>query len=110
MRQAGCELGPRDLPQATERLLIETTTLGVRQSAVSRTALLRETLQVATRYGEVAVKLAHYQGRPLRGKPEYEDCKRLAVERGVPIHAVYAAVREALLHEGLEPELGRSSS
>lgn len=97
-------------PTLTERLLIETTTLGVRQSTMSRTALLRETLQVATRYGEVAVKLAHYQGRPLRGKPEYEDCKRLAVERGVPIHAVYAAVREALLHEGLEPELGRSSS
>ncbi len=88
----------------TELLLIETTTLGVRQYPVMRTALARETLQVTTRYGEAAVKIAYHQGRPLRGKPEYEDCKRLAQERRVPIHAVYAAVREALLSH----ELGAS--
>ena len=92
-------------PALTELLLTETTTLGVRQYPVTRTALARETLQVTTRYGEVAVKLARHQGRPLRGKPEYEDCKRLALERRVPIHAVYAAVREALSSQeiGLEP-------
>jgi len=89
----------------TELLLTETTTLGVRQYPVIRAALAREILHVTTRYGEVAVKIAHHLGRPLRGKPEYEDCKRLALERRVPIHAVYAAVREALLsHElGVEP-------
>lgn len=80
----------------TELLLTETTTLGVRRYAVSRMALFREAVRVATRYGQVGVKIAHYQGRPIRGKPEYEDCKRLALERSVPIHAVYAAVREAL--------------
>ena len=63
-----------------------------------------------TRYGEVTVKLAHRQGRPLRGKPEYEDCKRLALERRVPIHAVYAAVREALSSHELGPEPARPSS
>ena len=97
-------------PTLTELLLIETTTLGVRQYPVTRTALVRETLRVTTRYGEVAVKLAYHQGRPLRGKPEYEDCKRLALERGVPIHAVYAAVRESLLSHDLGPEPVRSSS
>jgi len=101
-----CVLCAPDLGRTlTELLLIETTTLGVRQYSVTRTALVREILHVTTRYGEVAVKLAHHLGRPLRGKPEYEDCKRLALERRVPIHAVYAAVREALLsHElGVEP-------
>ncbi len=94
----------------TELLLIETTTLGVRQYPVTRTALARETLRVMTRYGEVTVKLAHHQGQPLRGKPEYEDCKRLALERRVPIHAVYAAVRESLLSYELGPEPVRSSA
>lgn len=93
----------------TELLLIETTTLGVRQYPVTRTALARELLHVATRYGEVTVKVAHHQGRPLRGKPEYEDCKRLALEHRVPIHAVYAAVREALSSHELGPEPARSS-
>ncbi|MBS1225120.1 MAG: hypothetical protein H6R24_1798 [Proteobacteria bacterium] len=96
-------------PTLTELLLTETTTLGVRQYPVTRTALARETLQVTTRYGEVTVKLARHQGRPLRGKPEYEDCKRLALEQRVPIHAIYAAVREALSSQELAPELVRSS-
>jgi uncharacterized protein (DUF111 family) len=91
-------------PTLTEVLLTETTTLGVRQYPVTRTTLARETLQVSTRYGMVAVKLAHHRGRPLRGKPEYEDCKRLALERAVPIHAVYAAVREALAARELSVE------
>jgi pyridinium-3,5-bisthiocarboxylic acid mononucleotide nickel chelatase len=85
----------------SERLLLETTTLGVRRHAVERTALVRETTRVATRYGEVAVKVAHHRGQPLRGKPEYEDCRRLALEHRVPIHAVYAAVREVLAGPGL---------
>lgn len=97
-------------PTLTELLLTETTTLGVRQYAVTRAALARETLQVMTRYGEVAVKLAHHQGRPLRGKPEYEDCKRLALAHRVPIHAVYAAVREALSSQEIGSEPARSSS
>ncbi len=80
----------------TDLLLIETTTLGVRRQTVTRKTLFRQQRRVTTRYGEVTVKIAYRRGLPLRGKPEYEDCKRLALERGVPIHAVYAAVREAL--------------
>lgn len=91
-------------PELTELLLTETTTLGVRRYQVARTGLIRETARVATRYGQVAVKIAQLRGRPLRGKPEYEDCKRLALERGVPIHAVYAAVREGLVSQDIPVE------
>ncbi|TVR65026.1 MAG: nickel pincer cofactor biosynthesis protein LarC [Candidatus Competibacteraceae bacterium] len=94
----------------SERLLLETTTLGVRRHAVERTALVRETTRVATRYGEVAVKVAHHRGQPLRGKPEYEDCRRLALEHRVPIHAVYAAVREVLAARDLAPASGDAPS
>lgn len=95
-------------PVLTELLLVETTTLGVRRYPVARTTLVRETARVVTRYGQVAVKIAHLRGRPLRGKPEYEDCKRLALERGVPIHAVYAAVREGLVSRDIPVELTES--
>lgn len=88
-------------PRLRELLFIETTTLGVRDYPVQRTALAREILSVATRYGAVAVKMAYFHGRPLRGKPEYEDCKRLALECGVPIHAVYTEAQAALTSHGL---------
>ena len=93
----------------TELLLTETTALAVSRSSVACTMLVRENARVVTRYGQVSVKIAHYQGRPLRGKPQYEDCKRLALERGVPIHAVYAAVREALATREMPQALAESS-
>ncbi|MCB1766469.1 MAG: nickel pincer cofactor biosynthesis protein LarC, partial [Candidatus Competibacteraceae bacterium] len=67
-------------PHLAELLLIETTTLGVRHYPVKRAELVREIVQVTTPYGEVRVKMACHQGRTLRRKPEYEDCKRLALE------------------------------
>jgi uncharacterized protein (TIGR00299 family) protein len=79
-----------------ELLFIETTTLGVREYPVQRTALVREIVSVMTRYGEVAVKIAYFQGRRLRGKPEYDDCKRLALEHGIPLQAIYTDVQAAL--------------
>jgi uncharacterized protein (DUF111 family) len=88
----------------TDLLLIETTTLSVRRYPIIRTALARETVRVATRYGEITVKIAHHRGQRLRGKPEYEDCKRLALEYRAPIHAVYAAVREALATQEVPPQ------
>lgn len=94
----------------TELLLTETTTLGVRQQAVWRTALVRDTARIETRYGVVAIKTAYRHGRPLRSKPEYEDCKRLALEHGVPIHAIYTAVQAALVALGLPAEPVEPSS
>ena len=56
-------------PALSELLLIETTTLGVRRYAVTRTALDRAIMPIETRYGTVAVKTALHHGRPLRCKP-----------------------------------------
>ena len=94
---------PEQASRLTELLLIETTTLGVRHYPVKRIELVREIVQATTPYGEVAVKLARHQGQTLRAKPEYEDCKRLALEHAVPIHAVYAAAQEALPKLGIAP-------
>lgn len=80
----------------SQLLFIETTTLGIRDYPVKRTALAREIVVVTTGYGKVAVKVAYLHGRPLHSKPEYEDCKQLALEQGVPLHLVYAEAQAAL--------------
>jgi uncharacterized protein (TIGR00299 family) protein len=80
----------------TRTLLTETTTLGVRRQPVTRAALPRVAREVETEYGPVPVKVALQDGRPLKAKPEYEACRRIARERGIPIRLVYEAVARRL--------------
>lgn len=74
----------------------ETTTLGVRISRVSRRKVQRESGTVGTEFGPVRVKVAHVGGY-LRFAPEYEDCARIARERGIPLLSVYDIVRKGTL-------------
>lgn len=67
----------------------ESTTLGVRVSRMQRLALPRTYRTVQTEYGEIRVKLAVKDGRTVRAVPEYEDCKRAARGKGVPVGRVY---------------------
>lgn len=79
-----------------EVLFRETSTIGVRKYAIDKTMLERKTEQVNTRYGEVRVKSAFYQGVCIKSKPEYEDCLKIAREKRVSIHQVYREVEKAL--------------
>ena len=76
-------------------LFRETTTLGVRLTDVARRCLDREWREVQTEYGPVRVKIGRLDDEILTIAPEYEDCVRLAKEKGVPAKAVYDAAREA---------------
>ncbi len=86
-------------PDTSEPLLAtlfaETTTLGVRLQPVRRRILDRRLETVETRYGAVRVKLALAGGTVRSTAPEYEDCRRLALAHGVPLHRVYEAALEA---------------
>ena len=74
----------------------ETTTIGLRRQEVQRWALARERVEVETSCGTVGVKVARLSGRVVTASPEYEDCRRLALESGVPLKEVYAAAEAAL--------------
>lgn len=76
---------PADREKLSDLLFRETTTLGVRQSSVLRRTLGRESVTVETSVGPVRVKIARLNGRILNVAPEYEDCRKLAAERGVPL-------------------------
>lgn len=82
--------------EALEAILFrETSTLGVRRQQVERRCLERSSRNVSTPYGPVRVKVAHLpQGE--KAAPEYEDCRHLAEEQGVPLRQVYQAALRAL--------------
>jgi pyridinium-3,5-bisthiocarboxylic acid mononucleotide nickel chelatase len=64
----------------------------VRRQLIERLSLARETRDMVTRFGLVRVKLALFDGKPLRLSPEYEDCKRLAEQYQVPLREVLPEV------------------
>ncbi|MDX2011103.1 MAG: nickel pincer cofactor biosynthesis protein LarC [Myxococcaceae bacterium] len=81
-----CE--PSERAALTERLLRETTTLGVRESTVRRTALERRFDTVQTRWGAVRVKVGLREGVVVNAAPEFEDCRQLAQTHRVPLKDV----------------------
>lgn len=83
-----------------ELLFRETTTLGIRSYTVRRRALERAQEKVETPWGAVAVKVARLDGEVLNAAPEYEDCARVARERGVPLKQVLAAAQAAFASRG----------
>lgn len=78
-------------------ILRETTAIGLRFHAVQRTVLPREVVSVQTPYGAVRVKIAVAPDGTRNVAPEYEDCRRVAGERGVALKLVYQAAIAATL-------------
>jgi hypothetical protein len=79
---------PEDEPKFRAMLFAETTTLGIRSHLVERYALPREHLTVATRFGDVRVKVSRADGRVQHASPEFEDCRKLAEDQNVPLQEV----------------------
>lgn len=88
-------------PEARERLtslvFAETTSIGVRYREMTRECLERDTVTVDTALGAVRIKVARRHGRVLNASPEFDDCARIARERGVPLKDVQAAATKAYL-------------
>jgi uncharacterized protein (TIGR00299 family) protein len=82
---------PQDVSSLIDLIFRETTTIGVRTYEVRRKTLARELVCVATPFGEVRMKISRLNGVVLNATPEYDDCQKIAVERGVPLRQVIAA-------------------
>ena len=90
--------------QATviDRILSETTTLGVRYYSAHRRLLWRDELEVETSFGSVAVKrVKDPQGR-IRHVPEYEVCRKIALENDLPLRLVYDTVAKEAAEKNVE--------
>jgi len=76
----------------------ETTTLGLRYYKVKRDVIEREIRKIETKYGEISVKIGYYNGKVVSISPEYEDCRKIAEEKRVPLKEIYEeAKRRAFL-------------
>jgi uncharacterized protein (DUF111 family) len=86
-----------------EIIFRESTTLGVRWMASSCHRLGRSFFEVDTEWGKVKIKAGLHSGMPIKVKPEFDDCERLAREAGVSIQEVFEAAKmkakEALAKE-----------
>ena len=84
----------------TAILFSHSTTIGVRYQEMQRDTLDREIRSIETPIGSVRFKVATRGGRVLNAAPEFEDCARIAAERGLPIKEVQAIATRAWLEAG----------
>jgi hypothetical protein len=79
---------PGDADKLAQIIFVETTTLGVRRREEQRHVLARKWQTVSTQFGDVRIKIASLNGTVSSYAPEYEDCRRIAVEHRVPLKLV----------------------
>ena len=84
---------PQDTNPLISLIFAETTTFGARTYRAQRRTLPRESVSVHTEYGDVHVKLSRVNGTIRHVAPEYEDCRKLAAQKNVPLQKV---ISEAL--------------
>ena len=83
----------RDLVDAAAELILkETSTLGVRRRPVRRYEAERQIVNVDTSLGVVPVKLKRIGDTIAQAAPEYEACKKIALETGLPLAEVMRVV------------------
>jgi uncharacterized protein (TIGR00299 family) protein len=81
-------LGPVNLEEKfTEIIMRETSTLGVRSRRISRHTAHREIIEFTSSLGLAHVKVKRY-GDFVSISPEFDDCRRISLEKGLPLQEV----------------------
>jgi uncharacterized protein (TIGR00299 family) protein len=82
---------PGMVGQIADFLVTETTTIGLRWRIDSRLKAVREIKEIETPYGVIKFKVAKTGNRTVNVSPEYEDCKRVAMEKNIALKDVLEA-------------------
>jgi uncharacterized protein (DUF111 family) len=88
---------PADRDRVATIVFAETSTIGLRYTTWSRLVLPREEATVETPWGAVRIKIATAPDGTRNVAPEYEDCRRVALARTVPLKLVVQAAIAAAL-------------
>jgi uncharacterized protein (DUF111 family) len=70
-------------------IFTESTSLGLRTFPFRKDTLVRKFETIKTIYGDLTIKRSYYKGKEVSSKPEYEECKRIAAEKQIPVKEVY---------------------
>jgi uncharacterized protein (TIGR00299 family) protein len=97
---------PEDARRLVDLIFSESTTIGLRMREERRQVLNREWIPVETEWGTVRIKIAGSGGTEINAAPEYEDCRRVAIERGVALKRVMQEAMRIYLDEKQETRLG----
>jgi uncharacterized protein (DUF111 family) len=85
-----------DLVPKMEKIIFrETGTLGIRRWQACRHKLERRPHQVQTAWGAIDGKLAVLSDGSTSFSPEFESCKKIAEQQGVPLKDVYEGAMRA---------------
>jgi uncharacterized protein (TIGR00299 family) protein len=90
---------PDQVAALTDHMLRHSTTLGVRLVPVQRVVAGRRIMEVRTELGTAKVKVKELGGKAIDVAPEYEDCRRLARDRGADVREVMRIVSDAARRE-----------
>ena len=83
---------PHQKDRLMEILFQESTTLGVRYQMMQRKILAREEAEIDSPWGKMKVKKISRPDGLFQLLPEYDSCRKIALEKGLPIKDVYAWV------------------
>jgi hypothetical protein len=84
---------PEMVTALADFLFRETTTIGLRWRLENRFTLQRDFVTVQTRFGAISCKTATQGDELINVTPEYEDCRRVAIEHKVPLKTVLEEAR-----------------
>ncbi len=88
---------PEMVEKVAELLIRETTTIGVRWRMEQRIKAHRTIRTIPTQYGPIRFKMAQIGEEIVNLTPEYEDCKRVAIEKELPLKQVMEEARSVAL-------------
>jgi len=86
-------LAPGDAESSlAETIMRETSTLGIRVRLVFRHIAGRDVVEFESGYGKVKVKVKRFGDEVVGIAPEYDECKKIAAERNIPLRDVYRTI------------------
>jgi uncharacterized protein (TIGR00299 family) protein len=84
---------PDRVTELSRVLFEESPTIGVRWTAYQRERLDREMVTLTTIYGAIAFKVSRLDGRVVTVTPEFDEVRRIARAKGLPVREVLDQAR-----------------
>jgi pyridinium-3,5-bisthiocarboxylic acid mononucleotide nickel chelatase len=80
-----------------EIIFTESTSVGIRTFPFRKDTLSRKFEVIKTPYGDVTVKRSYYNEKEVSCKPEFDDCRRIALEKNIPLKEVYNNIMASIV-------------
>ncbi|MBW8334880.1 MAG: nickel pincer cofactor biosynthesis protein LarC [Prolixibacteraceae bacterium] len=87
---------PEKVQKMKHIIFTHSTTIGLREYSVKKSILTRTEKTVATKFGAVRVKQSVFEGKVVRSKPEFDDCRTIALQEKISIEEIEREVLKAL--------------